>query len=228
MKVSIIIPAFNEEKTILEVVKRVKKLPFEKEIIIVDDGSIDGTADKLEKLKGNEIIIHTHSKNQGKGAAVRTGLRKATGQIIVIQDADLEYCPEELCTLVKPIIRGEADVVYGSRFLREDRPDFGSYGIYYLGNRFLTHLTRVLFLTNITDLNTCYKVFHKRSLRGIKLRANRFDLDPEITAKVLKRKVRYMEFPITYKGRSHKEGKKITWKDGIQASITLIRYRLFS
>lgn len=227
MKVSIIIPVFNEEKTILEVVKRVKKLQFPKEVIIVDDGSKDGTAGKLKKLKGNGVIVHTHTKNQGKGAAVRTGLRKSTGQIVVIQDADLEYCPEELYTLVKPIIAGEADVVYGSRFLGEGRPDFGSYGIYYLGNRFLTHLTRVLFLTDITDLNTCYKVFHKKALRGIKLRANRFDLDPEITAKVFKRKMRYREFPITYKGRSHKDGKKITWKDGIRASITLVRYRLF-
>ena len=227
MKVSIIIPTFNEGKTVLQVIKRVQKLPFEKEIIVINDGSQDNTASKLDKLKGNGIVVHTHVKNQGKGAAVRTGLRKATGEIIAIQDADLEYCPEELCKLVNPILAGEADVVFGSRFLGEERPSFGSYGIYYLGNRFLTHLTRVLFSTNITDLNTCYKVFHKRALRGVKLHGNRFELDPEITAKVLRKKVRFLEFPVSYKGRSRKDGKKITWKDGIRASLTLIRYRMF-
>lgn len=223
MKVSIIIPVFNEEKTILKVVQRVLKQPFNKEIIIVNDGSSDNTEKKLESLNLPGIIICRHSKNKGKGSAIRTGLGKATGHIIAIQDADLEYDPRELCKLISPIVVNQADVVYGSRFLTTKHP----MSIYYVGNRILTYFTRVLFFKKITDMETCYKIFHRKVIKGIKIRSNRFDLEPEITAKILKKGVRFLELPISYTGRTHRQGKKITWKDGIHASIALLRYRLF-
>lgn len=223
MKVSIIIPVYNEEKTVAQIVKRVQKLPFEKEIIIIDDGSVDKTGEKLKKLKGEEIVLCSHPKNKGKGAAIRTGLKRATGKVIIIQDADLEYSPEELPILIEPILDGEADVVYGSRFINTKHP----FSLLYLGNRLLTYITSLLFLTKITDMEACHKVFRAQVLDGIKIRSDRFDFEPEITAKILKRKVRFLELPISYKGRTYKEGKKLTWKDGIRALISLIRYRLF-
>lgn len=224
MKVSVIIPVYNEEKTVAQIVKRVGKLPFEKELLIVDDGSTDGTGKVLKKLKGNEIGLCFHRKNRGKGAAIRTGLKKATGKIIVIQDADLEYSPEELPKLIEPIHKDEADVVYGSRFINVKHP----FSLLYLGNRFLTYITRLLFLTNITDMETGYKVFKAEVLRGIKIRSNRFDFEPEITAKILKQKVRFLELPISYQGRSYQKGKKLTWKDGIHSFWALIKYRLIN
>lgn len=224
-RVSIIIPVYNEEKTILKIVNKVRALPFPKEIIIVDDGSSDRTPEKLKTIKGNYVTVCCHPRNLGKGAAFKTGCRLAKGDIIAVQDADLEYNPNELLQLINPIKEGKVDVVYGSRFLTTRHP----MSVYYIGNRFLTYFTQLLFLRRITDMETCYKIFRREVLDGMQIRSNRFNLEPEITAKVLKnRKIKFLELPISYKGRTHKEGKKITWKDGIYAAFTLLRYRLFN
>lgn len=223
LKISVIVPVYNEEKTITQVVKKVQGLPFEKEIIIVDDGSSDGTAKELEKLKSDGILICPHKKNKGKGAAIKTGFKKATGEIIALQDADLEYFPGVLPTLIQPILSGKADVVYGTRFVNVNHIKT----ILYYGNRLLTYITSLLFLTRITDMETGYKVFKKSVLDGIKIRSNRFDFEPEITAKILKKGVRFLEIPIPYKARTYKEGKKLTWRDGIVAFFALLRYRFF-
>lgn len=221
MKVSIIIPVYNEEKTITQIVKRVKALPFEKEIIVVDDGSTDSTREKLKKIKG--INTYFHRQNQGKGAAIKTGLKKATGGIIITQDADLEYSPEELPKLIEPIKNGEVEVVYGSRFISQKHP----FSLFYFGNRFLTHLTSILFLTKISDMETGYKVFKAEVIKPMKIHSNRFDFEPEVTAKILKNKVKLLEIPISYQSRSFKEGKKLTWRDGVVALYKLIRFRFF-
>ncbi|MDO8424451.1 MAG: glycosyltransferase family 2 protein [bacterium] len=222
MTVSIIIPVYNEERTILKVIEKVSQLPFKKEVIIVNDGSSDNTALELKKIKGKGVLVFSHVKNRGKGAAIKSGIKKATGDIIAIQDADLEYNPKELLKLITPIIKDEADVVYGSRFLTVEHRK----GIYYLGNRLLTYLTQLLFWKKISDMETCYKVFSGKVLRKIHINSNRFDFEPEITAKILKLGIRFKELPISYKSRSHKEGKKLTWKDGLQAAAALIRYRI--
>lgn len=223
MKVSVIIPVYNEEKTVAQIVKKVKKLPFKKEIIVVNDGSTDNTAKVLKQLNPRNVTILSHKRNKGKGAAIKTGFKKATGEIVAIQDADLEYAPEELPMLIEPILKGKADVVYGSRFINLKHP----FSLLYLGNRFLTYFTQLLFLKKITDMETGYKVFDAVVLNGIKIHSNRFDFEPEITAKILKREVRFLELPISYQGRSYEEGKKLTWRDGVQALTSLIRYRLF-
>jgi len=223
MKLSIIIPAFNEKATILKVLAIVRKQPvlgLEKELIIVDDGSTDGTRDLLKNAKGATVIFH--EKNQGKGAALRTGLRQATGDILLIQDADLEYDPKEYPELLKPIIGGKAKVVYGSRFLH---PHHARYQFYYLGNKFLSLLTSVLYGQKISDMETCYKVFTREVLEKLDLKAKRFDFEPEITAKIRKAGFSILEVPITYKSRPFEEGKKITWRDGVKAAWHLVRFR---
>ncbi|HIH38473.1 glycosyltransferase family 2 protein [Candidatus Woesearchaeota archaeon] len=223
MKLSIIIPAYNEEKFIKKVVGIVKKVDLgkiEKEIIIVNDASKDNTGNIIQKIKGVKIL--NHKVNQGKGAAIRTGLQHATGDIVLIQDADLEYDPNEYPKLIQPIIQGHADIVYGSRFTASHNP---KYRLYYLGNKFLTLLTNILYGARITDMETCYKVMKKDVIKGMKLRANRFDFEPEITAKLLKQKKKIIEVPITYHCRDFAEGKKITWKDGMLAVWYLIKYR---
>ncbi len=221
MKVSIIIPVYNEEKTVGQIIKKVQKLPFEKEILVINDGSTDNTLELLKRLNPKSIKLLSHRKNCGKGAAIRTGLKKAKGEIIVIQDADLEYLPKDLPKLVKPIIKDKADVVYGSRFLTVKH----SISILYLGNRFLTFLTQALFLKRITDMETGYKVFRTEVLKGIKINANRFEFEPEITAKIFKKNIRFLELPISYRGRTYEEGKKLTWKDGLEAFLTLLKHR---
>ncbi|MFH1182274.1 MAG: glycosyltransferase family 2 protein [Candidatus Woesearchaeota archaeon] len=223
MKLSIIMPAYNEEKDILKIIKKVQavKLPMQKEIIIVDDGSRDKTREILSGVKGKEIRVILHEKNKGKGAAIRTGLSKATGDIILIQDADDEYDPNEYPKLIEPLLNS-AMVVYGSRFYGRHIP---RYRFYYLGNKVLTAATNLLYGGNISDMETCYKVFKREAIKGMVLRARRFDFEPEITAKFLKRGYKIVEVPISYKSRSFQEGKKIKWTDGIIALWYLIKYR---
>ncbi|MEW6686048.1 MAG: glycosyltransferase family 2 protein [Candidatus Edwardsbacteria bacterium] len=223
MKLSVIMPVYNEVKTIREIVNRVKAVPLEKELIIVDDCSTDGTQDILKQFTESNIKVLFHSRNKGKGAAIRTGIKEATGEIIIIQDADLEYNPEEYPKLIEPIVRGKADVVYGSRFLGVHRVFMFWH---YLGNKFLTTLTNFLYNTMLSDMETGHKVFRAEILKKIKIRSNRFNFEPEITAKVFKQKrLRIYEMPIIYDGRDYEEGKKITWRDAIPAILALIKYR---
>jgi len=222
-KVSILIPVYNEKKTILEVLKRVEEVDFqlEKEIIIIDDGSTDGTKEFYPQIP-HKIIYH--DINKGKGAALRTGIESATGDIIIIQDADLEYNPEDYKPLVHLIKTKSADVVYGSRLANVDNTKTFLLTSYF-ANLLLTSLTRMLYGVYLTDMETCYKAFRADLLKSIQIKSNRFDFEPEITAKIFKRGVRFMETPITYNARSVDEGKKIGWKDGVQAIWALIKYK---
>jgi glycosyltransferase involved in cell wall biosynthesis len=221
MKVSIIIPVYNEYNTIETVINRVLDVKFEKEIIIIDDGSTDGTKKILEKFN-NKIQIYYHERNLGKGAAIRTALQYAKGDIVIIQDADLEYPPEQYPAIIKPILDGDADVIYGSRFI-------GTHRVFmfwhYLGNKFLAFLANLLYNTMLSDIETGCKVFKKTVFDEITIRSNRFEFEAEITAKIFKKKLRVVEIPITYYGRNYSEGKKITWKDAIPAIWTLVKYR---
>lgn len=228
MKLSIIIPAYNEEKNILKVLNNVKKVnlgKITKEIIIVDDFSTDSTRKILSKLKDKSTKIFFHQKNQGKGAAIRTGLKHTTGGIITIQDADLEYNPEEYPKLLKPILENKTKVVYGSRLAAIKMNLKKMYKLHYLGNIFLTIMTNILYGAKITDMETCYKVFRREVIENIKLKAKRFDFEPEITAKILKKGYKIIEIPISFVGRTFNEGKKITWRDGIKALYYLVKYR---
>lgn len=230
LKLSIIIPAYNEKRTILKVIKEVKKVKLNnttKEIIVIDDSSTDSTGDILKKLKDMSIKIFYHKKNLGKGAAIRTGLQNCTGDIILIQDADLEYNPNEYERLLKPIIDSKAKVVYGSRFEAIRKNLKKMYKLHYIGNLFLTLITNLLYGARITDMETGYKVFKKEVIDGIRLRANGFDFEPEITAKILKKGYKIYEVPISFIGRKFDEGKKITWLDGIKAAYCLVKYKLF-
>ena len=224
MKLSIIIPVFDEETTVKEIIDRCRALPLDTEIVVVDDGSSDGTRDVLAKEDGADgVTVCYHEKNRGKGAAIRTGIEKCTGDIVVIQDADLEYVPEEFPSLVQPIVDGYADVVYGSRFMGTHRV---FKVVHYFGNKFLTLVTNVLYDTMLTDMETCYKAFRAAVIKDVKIKSDRFNFEPEITAKVFKRKkLRVYEMPISYHGRDYDEGKKITWLDGIPALWALIKYR---
>jgi glycosyltransferase involved in cell wall biosynthesis len=228
MKLSIIIPVYNEEKTILKVLDKVKKVKLNditKEIILVDDFSTDGTKNILSELKDSSLKIFFHQKNHGKGAAIRTALKHATGDIIIIQDADLEYEPEEYPKLLEPIIENETKVVYGSRLKAIRKNIKNMYKLHYIGNTVLTLMTNLLYGSMISDMETCYKVFKKEVLNDIKLKSKRFDFEPEITAKILKKGYKIKEVPITFMGRNFSEGKKITWKDGVKALYYLIKYR---
>jgi glycosyltransferase involved in cell wall biosynthesis len=223
MKLSVIIPVYNEEATIQEILKQVRAANLAHEIIVVDDGSTDGTRELLrqeENRPGTIVLYHDH--NQGKGAAVRTGFDHAAGDILLIQDADLEYDPRDYPMLVRPIEEGRVKVVYGSRFLG---PRKAMMFWHMLGNKFLTLLTNVLYNAILSDMETCYKVFRADVIKGIPLRSRRFEFEPEITAKVLKRGHRIFEVPISYYGREYDEGKKISWRDGPKAMWTLIKYR---
>lgn len=228
MRLSIIVPAYNEEKSILSVIKKInlqKLKGVEKEIIIVNDASTDNTKKSLEKIRGKNILILHHKINQGKGAAIRTGLQKATGDVLLIQDADMEYDPKEYGKLLKPIIGNKTKVVYGSRIDSIKRNFDKMYKIHYLGNVGLTLMTNVLYGAKITDMETGYKVMRREVIESIKLRARRFDFEPEITSKILKKGYKIYEVPIDFRGRKFSEGKKITWKDGIKAAFYLIKYR---
>ena len=222
-KISILIPVYNEKNTLLEILKQVEAVDFglEKEIILIDDYSTDGTKELYKDL--NYKILY-HEKNMGKGAALRTGFNAATGDIIIIQDADLEYNPADYKPLVELIKNNEADVVYGSR-LADTRNQGKFLLLSYLANVTLSFMTRILYGTFLTDMETCYKAFRADFIKGITIESNRFDFEPEITAKILKKKARFREIPISYNARQESEGKKITWKDGVQAIFTLLKYR---
>jgi len=225
---SIIVPIYNEEKTILNVLDRLENVKFglKKEIVIIDDGSKDNSKQLVEeyiKNKGKKLTLKFLSKeNGGKGSAIKEGIKLSTGDIITIQDADMEYNPEDYAELIKPILEGKESVVYGSRFLKDHEP---LYRIYYVGNKFLTFLTKLLYRAKITDMETCYKVFRKDVIKNLDIKSNHFNMEPEITARILKKRINIKELPISYNPRSIKEGKKINWKDGIQAIYTLFYWR---
>ena len=223
-EVSVVIPVYNEAKTILEVMRRVARQPGVTEIIVVDDASRDGTRELLQQTSfPPDVQVLYHEKNTGKGGAVRTGVQAATKDIIIIQDADLEYNPTDFPVVLRPILDGVADVVYGSRFLGTHR----SFMLHhYLGNRFLSLVTNVLYNNMLTDMETGYKAFRAPIIKSLRIRSNRFDFEPEITAKVLKRGYRIYEVPIYYAGRDYAEGKKITWRDGFAALWALLRFRI--
>jgi glycosyltransferase involved in cell wall biosynthesis len=225
MKLSIIVPVFNERNTVKEILRRVRAVDIgeiAKEIIVVDDGSTDGTPDILKLEEDSTVKVLRHTVNQGKGAAIRTGLPHATGDFVIIQDADLEYDPDDYRTLLAPILKKKAEVVYGSRFTGEHRDMLFWHSV---GNKFLSLVTNVLYNTTLSDMETCYKLFTRQTLDGIEIKSNRFNFEPEITAKVLKKKIRIYEVPISYAGREFEEGKKITWRDGFSALWSLVKYR---
>ena len=229
MKLSIIVPVYNEEKTISKILDKLFKLSLgiKKEIIIVDDGSRDNSKKIIERYLKNKnnkkIEFQFRSKeNGGKGSAIKEGIKLATGDIITIQDADLEYNPQDYKKLILPIIKGKEKVVYGSRFLNEHKP---LYKIYFLGNKFLTLLTEIIYNSRITDMETCYKVFRADIIKKINIKADHFDFEPEVTARVLKQGIKIKEIPISYSPRSVEEGKKISWKDGLQAIWTLLYWK---
>lgn len=245
MKLSVVVPAYNERGTIEEILGRIQAATIPgltREILVVDDGSSDGTREILENLAKRQAAGETqvprpggghlslegihflyHTRNQGKGAAVRTGFGQATGDIVLVQDADLEYDPRDYPKLLEPILDGRADVVYGTRFL--GGPQRVHYFWHYVGNAMITLLSDCLTNMKLTDLETGYKVFRREVLSGLRIRSNRFGFEPEITAKIAKREWRVYEVPISYAGRTYKEGKKITWRDGLKAILCIIRYR---
>jgi glycosyltransferase involved in cell wall biosynthesis len=233
VKLSVLVPVYNEERTLEEVVRRVCAVPLSKEVILVDDGSKDGSREILTKLKDrnertndplNQIKVFFQPENQGKGAAIRTAISHATGDIVIVQDADLEYDPKDYPSLLEPIQDGSADVVYGTRFAGG-----GAHRVLFfwhsLGNRTLTLLSNMLTNLNLSDMEVGYKVFRAEVLKGIELKSNRFGFEPEVTVKLAKKRCRFYEVPISYHGRTYEEGKKITWKDGIAALYYMIRFR---
>jgi glycosyltransferase involved in cell wall biosynthesis len=222
VKLTVIIPVYNERKTLPELLKRVESVPIEKQIVLVDDCSTDGTRELVRQMQRNGTKVLYHERNLGKGAALRTGFQHANGDFVIVQDADLEYDPNDYPKLLQPILEGRADVVYGSRFSGRNRNMSLQHR---LGNQFLTWVTNVLYRTSITDMETCYKLFKTTTIQGIKIKCNRFNFEPEITAKLLKRRLRIVEVPISYSGRKFSEGKKITWVDGFSALWTLVKYR---
>lgn len=233
MKLSVVIPVYNEETTLRDILQRVRDTPFDKEIIMVDDCSLDGTRAILKELeKDEDLKIFYHEVNQGKGAALRTGFQHATGDVVLIQDADLEYDPGEYRILLEPIEKGLADVVYGSRFKGARMTRVHLYW-HQMANGFLTWLSNMMTNLNLSDMETCYKVLRREVLEGMELKSNRFGFEPEITAKIARKRldgkrVRVYEVPISYYGRDYADGKKIGWKDGVAAIWHILRYNLFS
>jgi glycosyltransferase involved in cell wall biosynthesis len=234
IRLSVVIPVYNEEKTLREIVDRVKAVPVRKELVMVDDCSRDSSREILKQLESeaahddfNRVRVIFHDVNQGKGAALRTGFKNVEGDIIVIQDADLEYDPAEYPSLLKPIIEGRADVVYGSRFLG-DKAHRVLYYWHYVGNRFLTMLSNWFTNLNLTDMETCYKVFRREVVDELtpRLKQNRFGFEPEVTARIARRRYRVFETSVSYSGRTYAEGKKIGWKDGVQALWCIVRFGL--
>ena len=220
---SVVMPVYNERETIQEIIRRVLAVPLRIELIVVDDGSKDGTRDILAELARElQFKLVLQPANAGKGAALRRGFQEVTGDLVIIQDADLEYSPEEFPQLIELICQGRADVVYGSRFLGRHRVFLFTH---YAGNRLLTLITNVLYNTMLTDMETCYKVMRTDVVRSMTLHSNGFGIEPEMTAKIFKRHYRVYEVPITYDGRGYEEGKKITWRDGIVALWVLLKYR---
>jgi len=228
MKLSIIVPVYNERNTVQELLRRVRAVDLgeiAKEIIIVDDGSTDGTGEILKLEEDSSTKVLRREKNRGKGAAVRAALPHATGDYVIIQDADLEYDPEDYRAMLAPVMKRKADVVYGSRFTGEHRDMLYWH---WVGNKFLSFMTNVLYNTTLSDMETCYKLFSRESLEGIEILSDRFEFEPEITAKILKKKFRIYEVPVSYAGREYEEGKKIVWMDGFKALWALLKYRFFN
>jgi len=221
---SVIVPVYNERVTVAEIIRRIRavEVPVDVEVIVVDDGSSDGTDKVLTALADSTVRILTHPANKGKGAAIRTGMAAARGDLLLVQDADLEYDPEDWPKLLEPILRGKAQVVYGSRFTGERK---NMLPLHWIGNRFLSLVTNLLYSSTMSDMETCYKLFDRRVLEGLTIESDKFDFEPEITAKVLRRGYRVYEVPISYAGREMSEGKKITWRDGLGALRALIKYR---
>jgi len=224
--VDVVIPVYNELATLDEILKRVQSVPYDKEIIVVDDASTDGSTGWLRQISDENTTVLFHEQNRGKGAAVRTGFGHVSGDIIIIQDADLEYDPAEYGRLIEPILDGRADVVYGSRFT--GGPQRVLFFWHYVGNRFLTLVSNMLTNINLSDMETCYKVFRSSLLEKITIKSNRFGFEPEITAKFAQQRCRIYEVPISYSGRNYEEGKKITWRDGLAALFHIIRFRFFA
>jgi glycosyltransferase involved in cell wall biosynthesis len=221
---SVIVPVFNERTTVTEIIRRMRRveLPLDREIIVIDDCSVDGTDKILSALEDSTVRVLRHPNNRGKGAAIRTGLGVARGDLVLIQDADLEYDPDDWPRLLAPILKGKANVVYGSRFTGERK---NMLFWHWVGNRMLSLVTNVLYNTTISDMETCYKLFDRNVLDGLTIESDRFDFEPEITAKVLRRGHRIYEVPISYNGREFHEGKKITWRDGLAALRALVWFR---
>ncbi len=225
LRLSVVIPVFNEEATLEDCVARVLAEDTPKEIILVDDGSTDRSPEILRELEGRDgVKVVRHDRNLGKGSALRSGFAAASGNVVLIQDADLEYDPEDYPALLKPIVQGKADVVYGSRFLVREYARVHLY-THYLGNRFLTFLSNLVTGLNLTDMETCYKVFRRDVVDRLSLKSRRFDVEPEITAKVARMRCRIYEVPISYAGRDFSEGKKISWKDGLVAIWAILKFR---
>ena len=237
LMISVVIPVYNEKDTIREILRQVRAVPLRKEIILVDDCSRDGTREILQDLERAEpdLKIRFHEVNQGKGAALRTGFAMAAGQIVIVQDADLEYDPGQYLQLIQPILEGKADVVYGSRFIGESHRVLHFW--HSLANNFLTLLSNVFTDLNLTDMEVCYKVFRREVIQGITLKSDRFGFEPEVTAKIARfqvpplegrpaRRCRIYEIPVSYNGRDYREGKKIGWKDGVQALYCILRYAI--
>ena len=234
MKLSVVMPVYNERATIEDIIARVQAvdLNLERELLIVDDGSTDGTRELLARRfsTNSGVRVLFHDGNRGKGAAIRSGIAQATGDVVLIQDADLEYDPRDYGQLLAPIVEGRAQVVYGSRFLGRRYRFLGrervAFPLHYFGNRFLNVVTNFLYRSSLTDMETCYKVIARPVIQGLNLRANHFDIEPELTAQILKRGHRIVEVPIRYQPRTYREGKKISWRDGAKAVWTLLKYRL--
>ncbi len=223
-KLSVIVPVFNERNTVVEILRRMRAvdLPVDREFVVVDDGSDDGTRSVLTQLGDSTVKIVSHPENRGKGAAIRTGLEHVTGDLVLIQDADLEYDPEDWPKLLAPMLKGKAQVVYGSRITGEHR---NMLYLHWVGNKMLSLVTNLLYNTTLSDMETCYKLFDREVLRPIIVKSDRFDFEPEITAKVLRQGIRIYEVPISYAGREFDEGKKITWRDGFAALYALVKFR---
>jgi glycosyltransferase involved in cell wall biosynthesis len=221
---SVIVPVYNERVTVAEIIRRIRAVdvPIDIEVIAVDDGSSDGTDKVLTALADSTVRVLTHPVNMGKGAAIRTGMSVARGDLLLVQDADLEYDPNDWPKLLEPILRGKARVVYGSRFTGER---MNMLPLHWIGNRFLSLVTNILYSSTMSDMETCYKLFDRQVLEGLTIESDRFDFEPEITAKVLRRGFRIYEVPISYAGRELSEGKKITWRDGFGALRALVKYR---